>query len=43
MVCSTGDLSSFGVDFFEKFDVVVINCCLLAAKVYPLSCYFLGG
>lgn len=27
-----GDLSSFGVDFFEKFDVVVINCCLLAAK-----------
>ncbi|KAJ0544303.1 putative THIF-type NAD/FAD binding, ubiquitin-activating enzyme [Helianthus annuus] len=27
-----GDLSSFDVDFFEKFDVVVISCCSLAAK-----------
>ncbi|XP_028765472.1 SUMO-activating enzyme subunit 1A-like [Neltuma alba] len=27
-----GDLSSFGIDFFNKFDVVVISCCSLAAK-----------
>ncbi|XP_073295619.1 SUMO-activating enzyme subunit 1B-1-like isoform X3 [Primulina huaijiensis] len=27
-----GDLSSFGVDFFCKFDALVINCCSLATK-----------
>ncbi|XP_054804466.1 SUMO-activating enzyme subunit 1A-like isoform X2 [Prosopis cineraria] len=27
-----GDLSGFGIDFFNKFDVVVISCCSLAAK-----------
>ncbi|KAK4264532.1 hypothetical protein QN277_025694 [Acacia crassicarpa] len=27
-----GDLSDFGIDFFNKFDVVVISCCSLAAK-----------
>ncbi|CAI9106768.1 OLC1v1005987C1 [Oldenlandia corymbosa var. corymbosa] len=27
-----GDLSSFGVDFFEKFDAVVVSCCSLKAK-----------
>ncbi|KAF7838788.1 SUMO-activating enzyme subunit 1A-like [Senna tora] len=27
-----GDLLSFGVDFFNKFDVVVVSCCSLAAK-----------
>ncbi|WRX18342.1 THIF-type NAD/FAD binding fold - like 4 [Theobroma cacao] len=28
-----GDISTFGVEFFEKFDVVVISCCSLAKKV----------
>lgn len=27
-----GDLSSFGVEFYDKFDVVVVSCCPLAAK-----------
>ncbi|XVF49586.1 hypothetical protein PTKIN_Ptkin04bG0024700 [Pterospermum kingtungense] len=27
-----GDISTFGVEFFEKFDVVVISCCSLAKK-----------
>ncbi|QCD85003.1 ubiquitin-like 1-activating enzyme E1 A [Vigna unguiculata] len=27
-----GDLSSFGVEFFSKFDVVVVSCCSLSAK-----------
>ncbi|MEI4867171.1 ThiF family adenylyltransferase, partial [Klebsiella pneumoniae] len=27
-----GDLSSFSVDFFEKFDVVVVCCCSLVTK-----------
>ncbi|XP_057421062.1 SUMO-activating enzyme subunit 1A-like [Lotus japonicus] len=27
-----GDLSSFDVEFFSKFDVVVISCCSLSAK-----------
>ncbi|KDP22598.1 hypothetical protein JCGZ_26429 [Jatropha curcas] len=27
-----GDLSSFGGDFFDKFDVVVVSCCTLATK-----------
>ncbi|KAK3013855.1 hypothetical protein RJ639_010203 [Escallonia herrerae] len=28
----TGDLSSFGADFFDKFNVVVISSCSLATK-----------
>ncbi|KAL5543873.1 hypothetical protein UlMin_007657 [Ulmus minor] len=27
-----GDLSSFGGEFFSKFDVVVVSCCSLTAK-----------
>lgn len=27
-----GDLSSFDVEFFSKFDVVVVSCCSLSAK-----------
>ncbi|CAL5327447.1 unnamed protein product [Camellia sinensis] len=27
-----GDLSSFGVDFYDKFDVVVVSCCSITAK-----------
>ncbi|XP_039001386.1 SUMO-activating enzyme subunit 1B-1-like isoform X2 [Hibiscus syriacus] len=27
-----GDISTFGVEFFEKFDAVVISCCSLAKK-----------
>ncbi|KAL3519027.1 hypothetical protein ACH5RR_021616 [Cinchona calisaya] len=27
-----GDLSSFGVDFFDKFDAVVVSCCSLNTK-----------
>uniref|UniRef100_A0A5B6YLL3 Ubiquitin-like 1-activating enzyme E1A n=1 Tax=Davidia involucrata TaxID=16924 RepID=A0A5B6YLL3_DAVIN len=27
-----GDLSSFGGDFYDKFDVVVVSCCSLATK-----------
>ncbi|KAI4336341.1 hypothetical protein L6164_014879 [Bauhinia variegata] len=27
-----GDLSSFDVEFFDKFNVVVVSCCSLAAK-----------
>ncbi|XP_022770608.1 SUMO-activating enzyme subunit 1B-1-like isoform X2 [Durio zibethinus] len=27
-----GDISTFGVEFFEKFDTVVISCCSLAKK-----------
>jgi ubiquitin-like 1-activating enzyme E1 A len=27
-----GDLSSFGGDFYNKFDVVVVSCCSLTAK-----------
>lgn len=27
-----GDLSSFGVDFYDNFDVVVVSCCSVAAK-----------
>ncbi|CAJ1937505.1 unnamed protein product [Sphenostylis stenocarpa] len=27
-----GDLSNFGVEFFSKFDVVVVSCCSLSAK-----------
>ncbi|KAL9230448.1 hypothetical protein vseg_005797 [Gypsophila vaccaria] len=27
-----GELSSFGTDFFEKFDVVVVSCCSLSTK-----------
>ncbi|KAJ7945682.1 SUMO-activating enzyme subunit 1B [Quillaja saponaria] len=27
-----GDLSSFGVDFFDNFDVIVVSSCSLAAK-----------
>ncbi|XVE56553.1 hypothetical protein DITRI_Ditri04bG0020300 [Diplodiscus trichospermus] len=27
-----GDISTLGVDFFEKFDAVVISCCSLAKK-----------
>lgn len=27
-----GDLSSFGVEFFSKFDVVVVSCCSAATK-----------
>ncbi|KAK8604652.1 hypothetical protein V6N13_099584 [Hibiscus sabdariffa] len=27
-----GDISTFGLDFFEKFDAVVISCCSLAKK-----------
>ncbi|KAK9278542.1 hypothetical protein L1049_028586 [Liquidambar formosana] len=27
-----GDLTSFGGDFYNKFDVVVVSCCSLAAK-----------
>lgn len=27
-----GDLSSFGVDFYNKFDIVVVSCCSLATK-----------
>ncbi|KAM7480169.1 hypothetical protein LguiA_028382 [Lonicera macranthoides] len=27
-----GDLSSFGVDFFNKFNVVVVSCCSLTTK-----------
>ncbi|KAF9671731.1 hypothetical protein SADUNF_Sadunf12G0078800 [Salix dunnii] len=27
-----GDLASLGVEFFDKFDVVVISCCSLATK-----------
>lgn len=29
----TGDLSSFDVDFFNKFNVVVVSCCSLTTKV----------
>ncbi|WVZ24288.1 hypothetical protein V8G54_002832 [Vigna mungo] len=28
-----GDLSSFDVEFFSKFNVVVVSCCSLSAKV----------
>nr|DAD34205.1 TPA_asm: hypothetical protein HUJ06_004845 [Nelumbo nucifera] len=27
-----GDLSSFGGDFYDKFDVVVVSCCSLSKK-----------
>ncbi|OMP08366.1 UBA/THIF-type NAD/FAD binding protein [Corchorus olitorius] len=27
-----GDISTFGVEFFEKFDVVVVSCCSLSRK-----------
>ncbi|XWS51436.1 hypothetical protein CRYUN_Cryun12cG0176500 [Craigia yunnanensis] len=27
-----GDISTFGVEFYEKFDAVVISCCSLAKK-----------
>ncbi|TXG62760.1 hypothetical protein EZV62_009754 [Acer yangbiense] len=27
-----GDLSSFGLEFFEKFDVVVVSCCSFTTK-----------
>ncbi|KAB1217482.1 SUMO-activating enzyme subunit 1A [Morella rubra] len=27
-----GDLSSFGGEFFDKFDVVVVSCCSIATK-----------
>ncbi|OMO84159.1 UBA/THIF-type NAD/FAD binding protein [Corchorus capsularis] len=27
-----GDISTFGVEFFEKFDVVVVSCCSLSKK-----------
>ncbi|XP_027340708.1 SUMO-activating enzyme subunit 1A-like isoform X2 [Abrus precatorius] len=27
-----GDLSSFDIEFFNKFDVVVVSCCSLSAK-----------
>uniref|UniRef100_A0A2C9UJ39 THIF-type NAD/FAD binding fold domain-containing protein n=1 Tax=Manihot esculenta TaxID=3983 RepID=A0A2C9UJ39_MANES len=30
--CKYGDLSSFGGDFFDKFDVVIVSCCTLATK-----------
>lgn len=30
---SSGDLSSFEVEFFSKFDVVVVSCCSRSAKV----------
>ncbi|KAA3456821.1 SUMO-activating enzyme subunit 1B-1-like isoform X2 [Gossypium australe] len=29
----TGDISTFGVEFFEKFDAVIISCCSLGKKV----------
>jgi len=32
-VLSSGDLSSFDVEFFGKFDVVVVSCCSRSAKV----------
>ena len=28
-----GDISTFGVEFYEKFDAVVISYCSLAKKV----------
>ncbi|TYI35399.1 hypothetical protein ES332_A03G074200v1 [Gossypium tomentosum] len=28
----TGDISTFGVEFFEKFDAVIISCCSLGKK-----------
>ncbi|XP_040873809.1 SUMO-activating enzyme subunit 1B-1 isoform X1 [Glycine max] len=31
-VFASGDLSSFDVEFFSKFDVVVVSCCSLSAK-----------
>ncbi|KAL8140136.1 hypothetical protein V2J09_006157 [Rumex salicifolius] len=31
-----GDIASFDSDFFEKFDVVVVSCCSLKAKVWML-------
>ncbi|CAK9183193.1 unnamed protein product [Ilex paraguariensis] len=27
-----GDLSSFGINFFDQFDVVVVSCCTLSTK-----------
>ena len=30
----TGDISSFGGDFYERFDVVVISSCSYATKVH---------
>lgn len=35
-----GDLSSFNVEFFSKFDVVVVSCSSLATKVRVI--YFLS-
>lgn len=30
---TAGDISTFGVEFFEKFDAVIISCCSLGKKV----------
>ena len=37
-VFASGDLSSFDVEFFSKFDVVVVSCCSLSAKVMWKTC-----
>lgn len=36
-LCLSGDLSTLGVDFFEKFDVVVIGYSSRATKVLNTS------
>jgi len=37
-VLASGDLSSFDVEFLSKFDVVVVSCCTLSAKVMWKTC-----
>ncbi|KAK9034552.1 hypothetical protein V6N11_050713 [Hibiscus sabdariffa] len=34
---NSSDISTFGLDFFEKFDAVVVSCCSLAKKKKVLA------